>query len=398
MDIDTQARSSILRLEIQLAQVTEARLPTREGAMRKRHLEILLPSGWTYRAGDCIDVLPLNSPRVVQQVMERFRLLRDATMTIKPEANTSLPTGKMLSVHDMLAGMVDLGQAITSRSMTAVARSINDEEQRATLDERIAKEDSQKLNVTLIDILEDYPDAGFTFAEFLAAMTLIRVRQYSISSSPLENASKRSLTYSVLDAPQRSRRSGARYLGACSTFLERLNPGDLLQVSLRPSRSSFHLPQDDKVSMILACAGTGLAPFRAFIAERALKRKAAAGVGPALLFYGCNAPDEDDMYRETFDKWETEGIVSVRRAYTHANEASEGCKFVQDRIWHDREDVKELFRKGASLYLCGAGVVGSGVEAVMAKIRVETSGETFQEATDWVKIVKGDRFWADVFA
>jgi cytochrome P450/NADPH-cytochrome P450 reductase len=111
MDIDTQARSSILRLEIQLAQVTEARLPTREGAMRKRHLEILLPSGWTYRAGDCIDVLPLNSPRVVQQVMERFRLLRDATMTIKPEANTSLPTGKMLSVHDMLAGMVDLGYA-----------------------------------------------------------------------------------------------------------------------------------------------------------------------------------------------------------------------------------------------------------------------------------------------
>jgi cytochrome P450/NADPH-cytochrome P450 reductase len=156
----------------------------------------------------------------------------------------------------------------------------------------------------------------------------MRVRQYSISSTPLDDASKCTLTYSVLDAPQRSGRKDARYLGACSTFLERLNPGDQLQVSLRPSRSGFHLPQDDKIPLIMACAGTGLAPFRGFVAERALKKKSGAEVGPALLFYGLNAPDEDDMYRDLFDAWEQQGVVSVRRAFTHQADASEGCRFV----------------------------------------------------------------------
>ncbi|KAF1929899.1 fatty acid hydroxylase [Didymella exigua CBS 183.55] len=398
IEIDVQARSHFLKQDMQLAQVSGARLLTRPGAMRKRHIEMLLPSGTTYRAGDYIAVLPLNPPQVVQRVMKRFRLPWDTTITIKPEANTSLPVGRLLSIHDVLAGMVELGQPITSRSVNAVANSIADEKNKIALQDRFEKENFQKLNITLIDVLEDYPDAAFTIAEFLAAVTPMRVRQYSISSSPLEDAAKCSLTFSVLDASQKSGRKDARYFGACSTFLERLNVGDQLQISFRPSRSGFHLPQDDNLPLIMACAGTGLAPFRAFVAERAIKKRSGADVGPAMLFYGCNAPDEDDMYRDEFDAWEKQGVVSVRRAYTFKAEASENCKFVQERIWHDREEIKELFHKGASLFLCGAGVVGVGVEAAMAKIRADSRGETIEEATQWVKKVKGDRFWSDVFS
>lgn len=396
-EIDIQARSNMLQQEVQLAQVSATRLLTKPGAMRKRHIEILLPSGMTYRSGDYLAVLPLNSPQVVQRVMKRFKLPWDTTITIKSGANTTLPIGKLLSVHDILSGMVELGQPITSRSMAAIADSIGDEKMKKDLQERIEKEDFQKLNVTLIDVLEDYPDATFSLGEFLATVTPMRVRQYSISSSPLEDASKCTLTYSVLDVPQKSGRKDARYLGACSTFLERLNPGDHFHMSLRPSRSGFHLPQDDKLPMIMACAGTGLAPFRGFVAERALKKKVGADMGPALLFYGLNAPDEDDMYRDEFDAWEEQGVVNVRRAFAHATDASVGCKFVQERIWHDREEVKELFRKGANLYLCGSGVVGAGVEAVLARIRAESSGDTLEEATEWVKKTKGERFWSDVF-
>jgi cytochrome P450/NADPH-cytochrome P450 reductase len=57
--------------------------------------------------------------------------------------------------------------------------------------------------------------------------------------------------------------------------------------------------------------------------------------------------------------------------------------------------MKDLFRKGASLYLCGAGVVGVGVEQAMANIRVEGSNDSIEGAIEWVKAVKGDRFWAD---
>jgi cytochrome P450 / NADPH-cytochrome P450 reductase len=167
---------------------------------------------------------------------------------------------------------------------------------------------------------------------------------------------------------------------SCSTYLERLSPGDRVQISLRPSRASFHPPSDDKAAMITVCAGTGLAPFRAFVSERALKKAAGAAVGPAFLFYGLNAPDEDDMYKEEFDKWEKQGVVSVRRAFTFAAEKSKGCKFVQDRIWEDRKEVAKMFRQGAQIYMCGAGVVGVGVEQAMVKIRCEERGCSEEEA------------------
>ena len=398
MEVDNQARAALLKQDVQAAQVSAAELLTTPGAPRKRHIEILLPSGLTYRAGDYLAVLPMNSPQVVKRVMKRFKLPWDTTINIKPGANTTLPTGQLLSVHDVLTSMLELGQPITSRAMQSVAKSLPDEKSRAALEGRAKKEDFQKLNITLLDILEDYPDAAFTVGEFLSAMTPMRVRQYSISSSPLEDAAKATLTYSVLDAPPRNGRKDHRYLGACSTFLERLSPGDHLHIGLRPSRAGFHPPKDDKTPMIMACAGTGLAPFRGFVAERAIKKKGGAEVGPALLFYGLNAPDEDDMYRDQFDQWEKEGVVSVRRAFAHAPDKSEGAKYVQDRIWHDREDVKKYYRDGAALYLCGAGVVGSGVEGAMAKIRAESQNCSIEEATEWVKNAKGERYWADVFA
>jgi hypothetical protein len=156
-------RTKFALLDVQIAQVSDARLLTRVGAVRKRHIELRLPSGWTYRAGDYLAVLPLNSPQVVQRVLNRFKLPWDATLTIRPETSTSLPTGKMLGIHNVLAGMVELGQPVTSRVMTAVAKSIADEKIRHELEDRVEKENFQKLNVTLIDVLEDYPAPSFTF-------------------------------------------------------------------------------------------------------------------------------------------------------------------------------------------------------------------------------------------
>ena len=252
----------------------------------------------------------------------------------------------------------------------------------------------------MLDILEEYPTATFSLGQFLASMTPMRLRQYSISSSPLADPNICTLTYSVIDAPSKSKanKNGHRFLGVATTYLERLSVGDQVHVGLRPSRAGFHLPNDDSKPIIMACAGTGLAPFYAFAAERAIKKVGGIKVGPALLFYGCNRPDEDDMYKEEFDKWEKQGVISVRRAYTFTPEASEGCKFVQDRIWHDRKDAIEFFQKDAELYICGAGYVGSGVEDAMARIRMEQKGVDRKTADEWVKSTKGERFWADIFS
>ncbi|KAB8235836.1 bifunctional cytochrome P450/NADPH--P450 reductase [Aspergillus alliaceus] len=398
IEVNVQTRSSLLRQDVQLGEVSEVRLLTKPGTPRKRHIGIRLPTGLSYQAGDYLAVLPLNPPETVRRVINRFRLPWDATITIDPSTVTSLPTGRPLTIYDILTGMVELGQAATGRATAALIKSIPDTRLAEELEKRAAQEDFQKSNVTLLDLLEDYPSATYTLGQFLASVPPMRLRQYSISSTPLASESECTLTYSVIDAPAKGSRQGYRFLGVASTYLERLSVGDRLHISLRPSRAGFHLPVDDRTPIIMACAGTGLAPFHAFVEERAIKKAGGIKVGPALLFYGCNSPDEDDMYRDEFDKWQAQGVVDVRRAYSHNPQASKNCKHIQDRIWADRDESANFFRQGAQIYICGAGVVGLGIEKAMARIRAEAVGEDEQTALKWVQDLKGDRYWADVFA
>jgi cytochrome P450/NADPH-cytochrome P450 reductase len=396
--VNTHVRSDYLRSDVQLGEVCETRLLTSPGAPRKRHIGIRLPTGVTYRAGDYLAILPITPAEVVRRVMARFRVPWDAVLEIDPSMSTALPTGISLPVQSVLASMVELNMPVTSKAVSAIIASIPDEKVADELTKRRKEEDFQKTNVSLLDLLEDFPSATFSLGQFLSSVTPMRLRQYSISSSPLAYPNVCTLTYSVIDAPSKGNKHGHRFLGVATTYLERLSTGDQIHVGLRPSRAGFHLPNDDSKPIVMACAGTGLAPFFAFAAERALKKAGGVKVGPALLFYGCNRSNEDDMYREEFDKWEKEGVLSVRRAYTLEPEASENCKFVQDRIWHDRKDAIEYFQKGAEIYICGAGYVGSGVEDVMVRIRMEQKGVDKKDAEEWVKSTKGERFWADVFS
>jgi cytochrome P450/NADPH-cytochrome P450 reductase len=395
MTIDVQSRSSLLRQDTQLGEVAETSLLTGPGMSRKRHIGIRLPSGVTYRAGDYLAVLPLNPPSLVARVQKRFGLPWDAVITIDKSNVTSLPKGHPVSAHDILASMVELEQPASLRVATAVAKSIPDADEARVLEERLAK----GLSVPLLELLEDHPQAQFSLAQFLAALPPMRMRQYSISSSPLQDPTIATLTYAVLDAPNRSG-SSQNFVGICTTYMERLSVGDRVHVSLKSSRSGFHLPADDSKAIIMACAGTGLAPFRAFVAERATKKANGTNVGPALLFYGCKQPDGDDLYREEFDAWEQQGVVSVRRAFSSkpGDADAGGARRVQDRIWNDREEVAELYQRDAQLYLCGAGTVGAGVEDVMARIRAEVMGEDLVTAKKWVAELKGERYWSDVFS
>jgi cytochrome P450/NADPH-cytochrome P450 reductase len=122
-----------------------------------------------------------------------------------------------------------------------------------------------------------------------------------------------------------------------------------------------------------------------------------AVVGRALPFYGIDAPNENNMYEDEFDTWEKSDAVSARHAYTFAPEQSDDCKFVQDRIWRNCNDVAKMSRQGSQLYLCDAGLVGAGVEEVIVDIRTEQTSQSNQ-AEDSVTAQRGIRCWADDFA
>jgi cytochrome P450/NADPH-cytochrome P450 reductase len=395
--IDTESRVKQLRQDVEAAVVQDVKLLTAPGKPAKRHIQLKLPPGTDYKAGDYLTVLPVNPEPSVRRAMARFNLTWDATITIDPSSQSTIPTGRPISAFDVFASYVELGQPATDKQISQVAATIEDEKTRSELT-KISKHTSQSKghSPSLLELLERFPTATYTLGQFLLAVPSMRTRQYSISSSPLVDPSSASLTYSVLDAP--SSQKGQRFLGVASNYMARSQPGDHVQVALRPSHAGFHLPADDSKPVLMACAGTGLAPFRAFVEERAVKIKNGKKLGPAILFFGCNGPDEDDLYREEFDAWQKAGAVDVRRAYTFAPERSEGCKFVQHRVWHDRKEMVDLIKNDACMYICGAGVVGAALVETVQKIYVEYKGCGEEEAKKWFEGLRGERYWSDIFS
>lgn len=224
----------------------------------------------------------------------------------------------------------------------------------------------------------------------------------SISSSPLADPAKLTLTYSLLDEPSLSGRG--RHVGVATHFLSSLSPGEKLHVSVRPSVAAFHLPSDaENTPIICIAAGTGLAPFRGFMQERAAMLAAGRNLAPAMFFFGCRNPDIDDLYADEFERWEKMGAVSVRRAYSRATDKSQGCKYVQDRVYHDRADVFKLWDQGAKVFICGSREVGKAVEAVCVRLVVEWSenhmecASTEEKAREWFEKHRNERFATDVF-
>jgi cytochrome P450 / NADPH-cytochrome P450 reductase len=192
-------------------------------------------------------------------------------------------------------------------------------------------------------------------------------------------------------------------LGVATTFLDSLSAGDKLQVAVRPSNAAFSLPADpESTPGIYIAAGAGIAPFRGFVQDRVRMLSAGRKVAPAILFFGCRSPEEDDLYREELDEWQFIGAIDVRRAYSKAPEKSEGCKYVQDRMWKDRADVVDLWLQGAKVYVCGSKGVAESAKEVLVKTKMafdqQKGNNTTEDSTrQRLEELKNIRYVADVF-
>lgn len=111
----TSPRMSTLRQDVKEAFVVDTRKLTADGEPLKKHIEIALPSGQTYRSGDYLAVLPINPKDVVDRVMRRFQLAWDAHITISGSANTALPTETSLPARSIFGAYVELAQPATKR-------------------------------------------------------------------------------------------------------------------------------------------------------------------------------------------------------------------------------------------------------------------------------------------
>ncbi|KAI4592086.1 hypothetical protein KJ359_011877 [Pestalotiopsis sp. 9143b] len=326
----TTDRHSILKLDIQTARVVAQRTLTAKGEPTKNHIEIELPSGTFYRAGDYLTVLPTNPRENILRALRRFRLPRDASIAIEG-AEKKLPINVPTPLKSILGEYVELGLTATRKdikALAATASSQNDKDKLELLASDHYETEISLKQVSVLDLLEQYSSIDIPFGVFLGMLPSMRVRQYSISSAPANSPSSVSLTYSVVRKQARSGRGD--FIGVATSCLSGLQPGDLISASVRPSHDAFHLPGDpQKTPIIMVAAGTGIAPFRAFVEERAAMIATGQTLAPAVLYHGCRSLGKDDLYAQELAKWEASGAVTVKRTYSRDPARADGCKYKQ---------------------------------------------------------------------
>lgn len=391
--ISTTTRASHLNYNVQDALVLSNKaLASSGGVKEKRHIELRLPTSLSYQAGDYLAILPMNDQKLVWRVLRRFELPWDAVMTLEGGSHSFIPVGTETPVSSVLESYIELNTPATNNNIATIVAFASGE---GSIDQKLAADFVKGgTSPSVLDILENHPEIKLPFSVFLSMMPPMRIRQYSISSSPLIDPTVASITFSLANRD-------VQHPGVATTYLKYLEPGSRIHVIVKKSHAAFHPPLDDKTPIIMTCAGSGIAPFRGFIQERVVKiENGKKNLGPAILFVGCQAPNVDKLFAKELDRAEELRAVKVYYAYSQASEQSEGCRYIQDRIRKEWQEVRELFdNKKARAYMCGSSVMGRGVLDVVVEktLQDEDGNKTEAEVREWWETMRNERYAVDVF-
>jgi cytochrome P450/NADPH-cytochrome P450 reductase len=232
---------------------------------------------------------------------------------------------------------------------------------------------------TLLDLLEQHPECELPFAEYLDLLPPLRPRYYSISSSPTMSTSA-AVTVGVLEGPSRSG-DGSTYRGVCSGHLSEVPDGGTVFTFVRQPSIAFRPPENPHVPMIMVGAGTGMAPFRGFLQERASLRARGVPIATSLLFLGCRDPQDDLLYADELKAYEADGVATLVPAFSRVKGFPH--RYVQHALEASADQVWAAMQEDAVVFVCGnASTMAPGVRAALVAVfRAKTgAGESDGEA------------------
>jgi cytochrome P450/NADPH-cytochrome P450 reductase len=369
-----------------------------------RHVTLQLPEGVTYAAGDHLAVYARNRPEVVAKIIQRLNLNSHSVVTLQSARMRHLPVGRPVTIRQLLSDFIELQDPVSRKDMRALVLRASCPHTRGELEQYIGENDASaelyqkeitQKRVTLYDLLMRYPALDLALEDFLGMCSAIRPRFYSISSSPLCLPHAVNLTVGTLSSPAWS--GGGNYQGVASTYMQGRKPGETVLGFVRHPNPPFAPPADPSVPMILVGPGTGFAPFRGFLQERAEQKKQGRDVATSLLFYGYRHPDHDWFYRDDMRGWEAAGIADLHLAFSSV--PSHPYRFVQDALAGNRDAVWDALERGALFYVCGDGrFMAPAVRTALIHIHMEKQGSTFEQSSEWLEgMVQSGRYQQDTF-
>ncbi|MFF5169583.1 molybdopterin-dependent oxidoreductase [[Kitasatospora] papulosa] len=334
----------------------------------------------TYEAGDALGVEARNCPALVAEWL--------AVTGLDPEGPVDVSGAGTVPLGEALHRHLDIAR-ITPGLLRLVAERTHDR----TLKKLLRPDNKGELaqytwGRQAVDVIAEH-SARATAAEWAGALTRLRPRLYSISSSPLTDPGLVDLTVSVV---RYENRHGAVRKGVASTFLADAEAGTPVPVFVQRA-PHFRPPADPATPMVMVGPGTGVAPFVGFLDERrALGHRAAN-----WLFFGEQRSATDFYYREELDSLRRDGTLT--RLDTAFSRDQRAKIYVQDRMREHGAQLWSWLQEGAHFYVCGdASRMAKDVDRALRDIAVAHGGLQEDAATAYVEQLAADKRYArDVY-
>ncbi|EPB2249743.1 NADPH-dependent assimilatory sulfite reductase flavoprotein subunit [Citrobacter sp. FDAARGOS_156] len=343
-----------------------------------RHIEIDLgDSGLRYQPGDALGVWYQNDPALVKELAELLWLKGDEPVTVNDK---TLPLAEALQWHFELT----VNTANIVENYATLTRS----ESLLPLVGDKAQLQHYATTTPIVDMVRFSP-AQLDAQALVDLLRPLTPRLYSIASSQAEVESEVHVTVGVVRYDIEGR---ARAGGASSFLADRVEEEGEVRVFIEHN-DNFRLPANPQTPVIMIGPGTGIAPFRAFMQQRA----ADGAEGKNWLFFGNPHFTEDFLYQVEWQRYVKEGVLS-RIDMAWSRDQKEKI-YVQDKL---REQGAELWRwinDGAHIYVCGdANRMAKDVEQALLEVIAEFGAMDIEAADEFLSELRVERrYQRDVY-
>lgn len=321
----------------------------------------------SYNIGEALGVYGHNRTPDVDAFLQMYGLDGADTVSVRLRSGSL----EVRSVRHVCTQVLDLFGRPNKRFYGALATTCTDPVEKAKLEwlgtpaGAVEFKKRAEDTTTFAALLKEFESARPTLVELVEMVPPIKARHYSIASSMKMHPGQVHLLVVLVDW---TTADGSVRYGQCSKYLADLLPGDAVTVDIMPS--VMKLPEDDERPIVMAGLGTGMAPFRAFIEERACRHAEGKKVGPMCLFFGSRSQREEYLYGEELEAYVASGLLTVSCAFSrdqpHKIYIQHRMQEHAERLYHD------LVEQGGSFYLCGptwpAGDVQDAIEGAMQKL------------------------------
>ena len=367
--------------------VDRRRLSSPASQKDTQHFSVSLSgSGLTYKCGDSLGVYPVNNPKAVDALLTAAGFSGNESITIPKDTSS-------MSLREALSKRLSLN-APTYKFVQCLHDRATDAGQKSDLASKLVEADAEKKKSWIeqrefVDLFTEYPSAKISAQELVELQRKLMPRLYSISSAPSKYPQEIHLTVAVV----RYETNGRAREGVCSTYLAdraRMNEADL---PIFVAESHFGLPANDDTPVIMVGPGTGVAPFRSFVMDRATR----GAKGKNWLFFGDQRREHDFLYADEWDDYLKSGVLTKLDCAFSRDQAQK--IYVQDRMKEKAAELWRWIQEGAYFYVCGdAKRMAKDVDATLHAIVAEQGKMTPEAAVEWVKQFKKDgRYQRDVY-